>query len=339
MLDQQKRTQRRANGKMKVQIFEPFVGAHHTKYLRTLLPSLVCLQRTGSVGDIVVTISQEHRTSDSFTDQLVRFEGPVAFDPAVPRLGSTRGGPGYTVTGALLRAVARCRPDFLVCTSANQGAATLALTARLHPAPWRRMWSIAVLHNGFPNGVRGMDEFVRDGIHRFSRANAPFDELMFVNPLLFQTVAAQLRRSKRRVSLLPDPVDRREPVERGLARASLLMPVGGRYVGCVGRTDARKRIPELLAAFRETSRGPMERLLLAGRLWASHRSLIERQYSDLLRSERLLLIDRYLAECEMDAAYGACDAVVVAQYPTSELSGSLLAAIAAGKPVIADRNG
>ena len=71
---------------MKVQIFEPFFGRHHTKYVRFLLEALARMRAAGSVDEVVVSITREHRDSEYFSDQLAAFESHVTFDASVPTM-------------------------------------------------------------------------------------------------------------------------------------------------------------------------------------------------------------------------------------------------------------
>jgi glycosyltransferase involved in cell wall biosynthesis len=130
----------------------------------------------------------------------------------------------------------------------------------------------------------------------------------------------------------------RAPISKVDARKRLLIPVEGTYVGQIGKSDQRKAIPEMLAAFRAAQLGPEQRLVLAGSLHPPYKTLIDARYADLLMQGRLILIDRYLRPDELHAANCAMDVVAVACY-TDELSGSLLAALAAERPVLAGHRG
>ena len=318
-----------------VQIFEPFAGRHHTKYVALLLPTLVGLRGAGAIDRIVVSTSQMHLDSTYFADRLARFRPEVEFDALA---GDFHNAPGDQVTSALLEAVERIRPSFVISTSANNGALSLAIRTLVRsPFKMHGIASAGVIHNGFSAPVTSFKDRVRDTAHRFSRHFAPWSELYVVNPLLYEAI---LRRTGTTTGLrlLPDPVEVRPPLDKATARTMLGLPVDGRYVGHVGQSDRRKAIPELLAAFRSAELPPTDRLLIMGKLHPPFKTLIERSYMDLIADQRLILIDRYLDADELHAANCASDVIAVTYY-IDELSSNLLAATAARRPVIASRFG
>jgi hypothetical protein len=63
------------------------------------------------------------------------------------------------------------------------------------------------------------------------------------------------------------------------------------------------------------------------------RALIADDYNDLLKNERLIVIDRHLTEAELIQGYGALDLVCVANRPPG-LSSLMLKGVAAGRPII-----
>jgi glycosyltransferase involved in cell wall biosynthesis len=320
---------------MKVMIFEPFSGGHHTKYLSILLPQLLCLKRAGKVHEIVVTTSSKHYASAAFDDRLKRYEGDVAFDIVD---GDFRTAPGSTVTRCFLSAVRRNRPDFLIVTSANNGALTLAIASRFFASDRKRMTSVGIIHNGYSAPTKGLKHTIRDRIHRLSRRFAPWSETYVVNPVLFRHILEQGKWAQKRVRLLPDPVAEPTVMEKGAARRLLQIPEDGVYIAMVGQSDGRKAIPELLQAFRAAAFPSNVRLLIAGSVYEPYRYLLQGEYQDLIDSQRIIVIDRYLHPEHLSAANFAADVVAVTYY-TDELSSNLLAATAARRPVIGSEIG
>ena len=321
---------------MKVHVFEPFAGWHHTKYVALLLPTLVRMRSAGLLSDVIFTTTTSHYQSEYFADLLSKFETFVTFDIIPATHHRLR---GFQVSQLLVEAVRRIRPDCVISTSANNGLAPLAARAFFgSPISGPDMISAGVIHNGFAGSVRGVRNRLSDGVQQFGRRYAPWSELHVVNPLLYETVISQNRDRPHRVKLLPDPVMIPVKLSRGSARELLGIPPDGRYVGQIGKSDGRKAIPELLSAFRSAKLNPNDRLLIAGKLYEPYRELIERDYAELLEAKRIVLIDRYLSERELKAAYFAVDVAAVAYY-IEELSGIMLAAIAAGVPVLASETG
>lgn len=319
-----------------VQIFEPFAGWHHTKYIAMLLPALQQLVDQGVLREVVLTTTDSHRATPHFRDALERFASSVRFD-TFPADYQTLG--GNATSSALLRSLHRNRPDFVISTSANNGALSLALRClATSPLDNGRVSSIGILHNGFASPPTSFRDRTTDVVHRVSRYLAPWSEVGIVNPLLFDAVCAQRPWAPARVRMLPDPVEQRTPLSKVAARAALGIPVEGRYIAQIGKTDVRKAVTELLRAFRTAAPPQGVRLLFAGQLHPEHRSLIEDRFGDLVARGSIVLIDRYLTPDEFHAANCAADVVAVTYY-TEELSGNLLAATAAERPVIASEKG
>ena len=316
---------------MKVQLFEPFAGWHHTKYIATLLPTLVRLKDAGKIDEIVVVTTHSHVHSPHFADQLASFTGVVRFDAVnLPR----RWPLSVAISEMLDRSIRKHEPDFLISTSANDGAFPTALRSMIHA---QTVPSVGIIHNGYTKRPATPREFVHNYVQKFARDHAPWSELHVVNPLLYDTIKAQGGNAADRLRLLPDPVLVREPMEKSSARAYFELPAGT-IVGMVGQMDKLKAVPDLLRAFRSLELPDDNYLLLAGRLARKYRRLIDREFGDLVRDKRILLIDRYLTPEELHHATSACDAVAITYY-TDELSGNLLAAIAAGRPVLASIEG
>jgi glycosyltransferase involved in cell wall biosynthesis len=319
-----------------VVIFEPFSGGHHTKYVALLLPALLELRKRGLIDRVVLATSTTHAASTAFSDKLAVFMDDVEL---LTFEGDFRAMPGHAVTRILLQTIERTQPDFLISTSANNGAMTLAIGSRFNKGfRSRALTSIGVLHNGFSAPVHTVKDRIRDGIHRFSRRYAPWSQTYVVNPVLYEHVERQGKWRPKGLQLLPDPVSVPAAMDKRAARLRLGIPQTGWYVGMIGQSDERKALPELLAAFRSTSRRATDRLLVAGLLFAPFRALIAREYGDLIAQEKLVIIDRHLDPDEMQAANAACDAIATTYY-TDELSSSLLAAVAARRPVVASATG
>jgi glycosyltransferase involved in cell wall biosynthesis len=318
-----------------VQVFEMFSGGHHTKYVALLLAKLVQLREEGQLNQIIVTTSEKHYQSRDFADRLRRFVAQVDFDVIAGDFRPHRD--ARKITAILLDSVRRKRPDFVISPSANSGAFSLALRS-LFRSPFAGITSVGIVHNGYSGPVHGLKHKLRDRVHRFSRRFSPWSELHVVNPRLHETVIRQGRWAAGRLKMLPDPVEAQQRLDKSVARAMIGLPLSGRYIGHIGASDGRKAIPELLAAFRAAKLNDDDRLFVAGRLHEPYRKLIDDKYEDLVTQGRLLLIDRHLSPLEFNAANCASDAVAVTYY-TDELSSNLLAAVSAGRPVIASANG
>ena len=104
----------------------------------------------------------------------------------------------------------------------------------------------------------------------------------------------------------------------------------------LGSLDSRKAIPELLAAFKAAALAPKDRLLLAGRLAPAYAALIAANYRDLVRDGRLVVLDRFLTDDELEHGYEALDLATIVYYKFPGLASLALKAVAAGTPIIAN---
>lgn len=326
---------------MKVQIFEQFFGGHHTTYIEALLPALTELQKSGNIDRIVVTITLEHLNSPAFQQQLSKFIDRVEFEPSLPYVYhevTTRD--RYKIAQNLVSSAQRLQPDYLIATSADQESLFLALRARFGlPTLPKQTQAIGIIHAGLPGLAARRTEIMKDRAYRFAWQYAPWSCLQPVNPIVYEWIQRQGGMLAQRTRMLPDPVFQGKPFTKTAARAQLNLPVEGRYVGYVGMMDRRKAIPELLAAFRAAATAPTDRLLLVGTLLPSYKALIQDQYADLIVSNRLIMLDRYLTRDEVAAGFQALDVAAVVHYPRPALSANLLKAIAFDRPVIVDSFG
>jgi glycosyltransferase involved in cell wall biosynthesis len=108
---------------------------------------------------------------------------------------------------------------------------------------------------------------------------------------------------------------------------------GEPLIGCFGFLNMNKRIPQLLEAFASFRRKrPGARLLLVGA--AGERFDVERRLERLGLTGGVERID-YVPEDRMWSLMAACDVLVNLRYPTmGETSGSVIRALALGKPLI-----
>ncbi len=324
---------------MIVQIFEPGTDGHFTNYVGTLLRALVPLVRAELLQKVVVTTSRSHWKSPAFHDQLARYASTVEFDASLePSKHPLRSAQNEAL--AVLDSVARIRPDYLILTSADHETVGLAILSafRRRSLP-KNVYSVAIIHRGDAAPVTTLKDHVKDEVFRVSRELAPWSEVRIVNPLLYEEWKQRAYRSRKRLEILPDPVEQVVHSDKGAARTALGIPVTGRYIGYIGAIDRRKALPELLQAFRAANLPDTDRLLLAGALWHPYRELIERDYADLVRKDRIILIDRYIAHEEFSLGLCALDVAAPLYYPRQALSASLLRAAFASRPVVAGAYG
>jgi glycosyltransferase involved in cell wall biosynthesis len=135
--------------------------------------------------------------------------------------------------------------------------------------------------------------------------------------------------------LIPEPVEPLPQLDRLQARAALGVPSDGRYLSFVGCAHRWKGIELLLAAFARARLADNDRLLFIGQVAKPMRELIDRECGELLRQGRIVLIDRYVSDFELDCGFLASDVVTVPHPRQIGSSGTLVRAVAARRPVLA----
>ena len=261
----------------------------------------------------------------------VRFDSSIPHaDPSLPireRL---------TVLMHLRDAIMRIKPDYVLVPSAD--AQTLAMGTLGHLGlsllP-KHISTEATFHYGYGPALATLKHFMKEAVYRFSFSGSNWTHLNFINFLYYEYILRQRCRWAERARMVPHPVPKAARLPRTEARRLLGIPQDGRYIGLLGSLDPRKTVPELLIAFRGANLGATDRLLLAGRLDPLFRDLIAKEYNDLLKSERLVVIDRFLTENELTQGYGALDVVCATYRDFPGAASLMLRGIAAGRPVIA----
>ena len=317
---------------MRVLVFEQWRGGHYFNYLTHLIPRLSEL-----AGDVVVAMTE--RAASDFEPTL-RARGAfqnVRFDTSVPEAAPALPARERSkVLGNLRDAVARHAPDYLLVPSAD--AQTLALGALGHlriPVLPAHLTSEATFHQGYGPAIAKPKHVLKELAYTLAYSGCTWTRLNFVSFLYYEHAVKRGAGFARRARLVPDPVPNAPRLSRLEARRLLGIPEEGRYVGLLGSLDVRKAVPELLAAFRAARLGATDRLLLAGRLDPDFRALIDRDYADLVRAERVVVLDRFLSDDELVQGYGALDLVSTVYRDFPGLASLLLKGLAAGRPVLA----
>lgn len=324
---------------MKIEIFEPYYGGHYTEFVAHLLPSLKKLLLDGAIDSVVISTSRQHLEHPHFADIIAPLAEGIEIDASFS-IGDYGPNSAAEIAGLLHESVRRNRPDVVISTTADYGMFVLALRSLVIPSyrfPDVKM--IGIAHHGFARAPRGMREWLKAGVQRFARDASPWDELHFINPYLFRRIVGDVTASTPRMKSVPNPVRQGSAMTKSRARESLRIPVVGRYIGHVGGVDARMALPELVTAFRAASSEVTDRLLIAGKLYPPYRRYVSDTCEDLIRSGRMIALDRYLSSDEMNAANNAIDVAAITYYPAEQLSGKLLQAIVTRRPVIANRCG
>lgn len=327
---------------MKIQLIEAFQGGHHTNYIEALLPAFRRCLENGQADEVTITITKNHH------DQLIR-QG-IAKDEAVnlkflPTFPPINPNPNlrerYQLFQAINQSVKEVGSDALICTSADYDvmfSALLKNKSNYGAIHGRR--AVGAFHYGYPGSESlTWKESFKQKVYETAWEHASWDRFLFVNPLIYEYVKKKNSFFSAKTALLPDPVPTKISIDITEARELLGIPQDGFYFGFVGMMDHRKAIPELLAAFVSAKLYLTSRLLLAGKLAQEYQQLIEEKYANLIKSQRIILINRHLSNQEIQIGYAAIDAQTILQYRRMNLSANLLKAVAYGRPILVDNYG
>ena len=159
---------------------------------------------------------------------------------------------------------------------------------------------------------------------------APWQTLFHIDPIVYEHLRQHGSSLRRKVRLIPDPIEPLPDLSRGAARKLLGIPEIGRYILFSGRADERKGADLLIRAFARSRLASTDRLLLAGKIAPPLRDVISEVGSELVRAGRIVIRDRYLSDEELGAANLAADLVSV-PYPRHIGSASLVLRAAAAR--------
>lgn len=175
--------------------------------------------------------------------------------------------------------------------------------------------------------------------HLYSRllSRGPWSTIFHLDPLAVGTMHAACPSLASIVKQSPEPARAASTASKQDARARLGLLKPGLLVVVPGLISWRKGVAELAQALR--SLDPQVRLVLAGKCDDEVRSLLNTEFSDLVHSQRLIALDRYLTDEELRLSVRAAD-LVAATYLEHENSSSIVTlAAAAERPLLATGTG
>jgi glycosyltransferase involved in cell wall biosynthesis len=111
-------------------------------------------------------------------------------------------------------------------------------------------------------------------------------------------------------------------------------------IGCFGNLNPAKRLPQLLRAFAEVrSRHPEALLVLAGGISSRHELELQVTESGLRLDDSVVHLG-FVEEADIWPLLAACDVLVSLRFPTmGETSGSVIRALAVGRPLVVSKVG
>jgi glycosyltransferase involved in cell wall biosynthesis len=148
---------------------------------------------------------------------------------------------------------------------------------------------------------------------------------------------------KIQVNYLPDPVAavRATPQHVNTLRQRLKVEPGRRVLLFFGAIHRRKGIYPLLQALRSmgAEAGQQLCLVLAGEIDPLEAQTVQKRLQELPAQIQIICQDQYLAEADLPAYFQMADLVLALYQRHVGMSGVLLRAAVAGRPVLCDRHG
>jgi glycosyltransferase involved in cell wall biosynthesis len=226
--------------------------------------------------------------------------------------------------------IALARPDWVYIPYADVVTQAAAVRAVMRGLGEFRRTPIEgqVMRGRYAYPQESMTDYFKGAASRWLMQRSPWHVTHLLDPWVYDNLRGTARTTEFRQ--IPEPVEPLPPIDRVEARKALGLPTDGRYVVMAGAIEAYKGMDLLLAAFARTKLQPGDRLLVIGKVAQQIRDLISREYDELSRTGRLVVIDRYLSNFEIFAAFLASD-VLVAPHPGHMGSSHTLARAAAAK--------
>jgi len=327
---------------MHVVLFEPNAHGHRFAHIRRVAPSIAALP---GVKLTLVTASESLSTPE-FAEQIA----PLRDHMAIEASRSYPIGEGTTYLKAaaegLLWTARTIRPDHLYVPYADgtiQIAGIRRRTLRFSfPASVELEGLMMRGEFAYPKSS-SLATRVRHALWLAATDWAPFRTIHHMDPIIAEALARRRPGLAGRVRLIADPVEAFTPTTREAARATLGIPVTGRYIGCVGFQDTRKGIDYLINAFLAAKRLPGDRLLLAGGQERPIKALLASGAAAQAVAEGAIIqLARYISDQELMLGIAAMD-VVATPYPPDRAhvgsSSIVIHAANQARPVIGSNSG
>lgn len=321
---------------MKILIFEADHHGHRLMAVRVLVEALLELKRehelhgapesdadsalrehqSGKPFDIVLAITKAGAHSEEFAEHLSGLipEVHLAILPTV----NAQQSPwkvALNKTRILRHVLRQERPDHLYIPYVD---GMLQIMSMLHRIPGLLRWPATLrsealmMRGGFAYpGARRLQRWLT----LFCLRSSPLNRIHLNDPIPYHYLRKHHPTVK--AQLLPDPISSTQTMDKHSARAALGLPLHARIIGCAGLIDKRKGVHHLLEGFWQIPPGDSDNiyLLLAGKQSEPIRQLIAAGDD----TSRILCLDRYLTESELNQAICALDLMVS---PYADFTGS-----------------
>jgi glycosyltransferase involved in cell wall biosynthesis len=318
--------------KMRILIVEQiYDGGHYLNYVRYLVQAFAPLG-----AEIVVALPKAAPESEQFKMHLsphqsrFRLEFIPARDYAASKWKMIR-----TDARVFRELIDRVKPDAVYLPTIERMPQSLAWWLALGSRLSRPHCEALIL--GLP-AAYGMRR--RPFLTRMALRTMPFDVVHYIDPVAFDWVLSKVGgKAGRRARIIADPVEPLSLPTQSEARAMLRLPERRKLIMSVGMQDHRKGVDYLISACARWQPAEPASIVLAGPLSPQIRQLVTSEYRYLVNDGRLIVLDRYLSNEEINACCAAGNLIAAPYRPHPQSSSIVLHAAAAGKMVLASNNG
>jgi glycosyltransferase involved in cell wall biosynthesis len=317
---------------MRAIVYDLSAGGHHSTYCKLILEGLLEVTK-----DVRFVTSKTAAASDEYGLLIKPLEGAVDVD-ALSYIDA--GGPLKVAQAryrVLIHAVRRHRPDAVYLPTADGISEVIGMRALVGlgglPAS---VHSEAMVHRmlyAYPSSTRLARYRRRLSLH--CNAKAPWTKLHVVDVLAYETMQRHYPQMTGQMSIFPDALDQEVPMSKSSARESFGLPAQGRVIGAAGLMDRRKGIDLLMRAFAAASLEDSDRLLLVGKFDQETARIRDEVLGRQIANGRVVVVDRFVSGSELTNALAAMDLIVISHRRPPAISGILLRALAAQRPVLA----
>jgi glycosyltransferase involved in cell wall biosynthesis len=319
---------------MRVLIIEQkYDGGHYLNYVQYLIQAFVLLG-----CEIVVALPNPAPESVQFEMYLsphrsrFRLEFIPSCDDAISKWRMI-----HTDARVFRALIDRVKPDAVYVPSLERMAQSLAWWLALRQSRLSRLHCEALLL-GLPAayGMSRRPLFIT----KMALRAMPFDIVHYIDPIAFDWVLSKVGgKAGRKARLIADPIEPLSLPTRSKSRAMLGLPEHKKLIMSIGMQDHRKGVDYLIGACARWQPAEPASIVLAGPLSAQIRQLVTNDYRHLVDDGRLIVLDRYLSNEEINACCAAGDLIATLYRPLPLPSSIVLHAVTAGKMVLAANNG
>jgi glycosyltransferase involved in cell wall biosynthesis len=320
--------------KVKCLIYERDAAGHRLHHVRHLAEALL------DVGcEVVVSLQSDVRSRDEFKVHLQHLEAQIQLRTNL----NPEHKPDYFSVARRVDEVVEAtraeRPDWVYIPYADMLTQAAAVRAVLHGGRDLRATPIEgqIMRGRYAYPDKSLPGRLGSSVRRWLTRRSPWRVTHVLDPWVFDKLRGTGRTTEFR--LIPDPINPLPDLDRADARRKLGIPTDGRYIATAGVLDERKGLDLLLAAFAQANLHQDDRMLMVGQMDKALGQLIAREYGTLLKTRRLIIVDGYVRDFDMECCYLAADVIVAPHPRVPGSSGTLIRGAAAKRPIIASDYG